>query len=193
MNTAVELVRCKSERRGQPKDGGDDHEDLHHDADGPLRAGGEQILHRAAERGVLVHVVAGVSHEKRDDGVDGPRRDGPVEVRPCKRRVSGEQGVGGVERGAPVHHDRLGHRPEHQAHALPGGEQHREPGEVRERGLGVLAAQADRTELRHRYEYAYGEAQKCAQHDPPAAVLGDERAQHANRVDERVGADQRDA
>ena len=117
-----------------------------------------------------------------------------MEVGPCKTHFRSEQGVlkspGATGGNIAQHHQRLGNSPEHQADALAGCEQHREPGEVAERGLCVLATQGDLAVLACGDNDAEDERQGGHQDDPPGAVLGNILTQYADGSDELVAVNQ---
>ena len=140
------LADAKAERSRETEQGREHGQDVDRVAPRPVDLLTEQRVEHRAERQRQPAVVGEERQRQRDQRVDRPRVHAPVEEGRRERCLAGLGRAGlDPEEGSGVAEveDRLRDRPEHQADAHAGAEQHRVPGGAAELGLGGWTADAD--------------------------------------------------
>ncbi|MNF71744.1 hypothetical protein D3C84_537010 [compost metagenome] len=116
---------------------------------------------------------AEVGEDQRDDGVDRPGVQAPVEEGELHRLLGRGHRIGVAHGRVGVVHQGLGDTEEHQADAHAGGEQHGEPGAMAVVRLAVVGAELDIAEAADGQEDHGDEDQRHAEDVEPAGIEQD--------------------
>ncbi|MNN45423.1 hypothetical protein D3C81_1597590 [compost metagenome] len=133
----------------------------------------DQRIERRAQGQRQVVAETEVRQDQRDDGVDRPGVQAPVEEGELHRLLGRGHRIGVAHGRVGVVHQGLGDTEEHQADAHAGGEQHGEPGAVAIVGLAVVGAELDVAEAAYGQEDHGDEDQRHAEDVEPAGVQQD--------------------
>lgn len=173
VQAAVDLQHAVAERSRHAEHGADDREDIHRVADGAVDTFADQRIQRRAQGQRQAVAIAEEGQDQRDDGVDRPGMQAPVEEGQLHRFLRRLHGVRLAYRwGGEVHH-RFGNAEEHQTDAHAGGEQHGEPGGVAVVGTTVVGAELDVAVAADGEEHHADQDQRHGQYVEPAGVGDD--------------------
>ncbi|MNE04306.1 hypothetical protein D3C80_968310 [compost metagenome] len=143
MKTAVDLQHPVAQRRRDAEHGAENGKNVNHMTNRAVYALTYQGVERRTQRQWQAMPEAEVRQDQRNDCVDGPRMQPPVEKRDLHRFARSRRGIGLAYRRAGEVHDGLSDAKEHQANTHAGGKQHGEPAAVAIRRLAVVRAELD--------------------------------------------------
>ena len=168
------LLGAEAEGSRQPKEGGEDRQDVN-DMPGPApgalpQEGMEGGAHRQRQP-----IVEGEDRQRQaNNGVDAPGMEAPVEEGAGHAQAAALGEAGRLH--AEGRRQRVGHRLqdaiEHQAYADAGGEHHRKPAAQPIVGPRVLAANADAAHRQERNDQAEDQEDIGGQHEQPVQLGG---------------------
>ncbi|MCY1177419.1 hypothetical protein D9M73_177280 [compost metagenome] len=140
---------------------------------GPIDTIANQRIERRAQGQRQTIAKTEIRQDQRDDGVDGPGMQAPVEEGDFHRLPRRLHRTAVTHRWVGEMHHRFGHAEEHQADAHAGGEQHGEPTAAAVFRLAVVRAELDVAIAAGRQEHHTDQYQGHGQDVEPAGVDDD--------------------